>query len=56
MGVGKVDIHFFWDTTTYSDGIHSIGATSCDPSGNCITANRVTVEVDNIGGDTTYRR
>jgi len=45
---GKVDIHFFWDTTTYSDGSHSIGATSCDPSGNCASANPVVVVVDNI--------
>jgi len=53
MGAGKADIHFFWDTTTFSDGSHSIGAISCDPSGNCTTASTVTVVVDNIGGDTT---
>jgi len=48
VSAGQVDIHFFWDTTTYSDGSHSIGAVSCDPSGNCATANPVVVVVDNI--------
>jgi len=48
MGAGKVDIHFFWDTTTFSDGSHSIGAESCDTSGNCTTASTVMVVVDNI--------
>jgi len=48
MGVGKVDIHFFWDTTTYPDGSHSIGAESCDTSGNCKITNSVMVVVDNI--------
>jgi len=54
VGAGQVDIHFFWDTTTYSDGSHSIGAESCDPSGNCTTASPVMVLVDNIvdPGDT----
>jgi len=48
MGVGKVDINFLWDTTSYSDGSHSIDATSCDTSANCATASTVTVVVDNI--------
>jgi len=48
VGAGQVDIHFFWDTTTYSDGSHSISAESCDPSGNCTTASTVMVVVDNI--------
>jgi len=48
MGAGKVDIHFFWDTTTYPDGSHSISAESCDTSGNCTTASTVMVVVDNI--------
>lgn len=44
---------FSWDSTTATNGVHTLSAVACDAAGNTATATNVTVTVSNVVLDTT---
>ena len=52
VGVAKTELYVIWDTTSVSNGTHTLIATAQDPAGNVGTSSTVTVNVNNTPTDT----